>query len=141
MSFNSQVTLVQPLTNDLDALLGALAGLQTGQGTRIDLGIDSAAEELVGSRTAPGSNRVMVVLTDGRATGVEDSVVRARAEAARQAGIAIYTVGLGTDVDATALGEIASGPGYAFLAPSPDQLEQIYRDIAYTIACPDLAWP
>lgn len=139
--FDSEASVEQTLTGDLSALETALDGLEPGQGTRIDLGIERAHRELTSERHAEGNNQVLVLLTDGRNTGVEDAVVLERAEEARQAGLLLYTIGLGEDVDAALLAEVSSGEGYAFLAPTTDELEQIYRQIAYTIACPNLTWP
>jgi Mg-chelatase subunit ChlD len=141
ITFDSSAALRQPLTGDLDALLRTLGELKAGQGTRIDLGIRAAAEELTGPRAVAANNHVVVLLTDGQNTGAPDSEVRDRATEAKAAHIVIYTVGLGADVDAALLEEVASYPEYAFLAPTTSELVSVYRDIAYTIACPNLAWP
>ena len=139
--FDNEALLAQPLTGDREALLRALDQLAPGRGTRIDLGLELALGELSGERHAEGNNRVIVLLTDGRNTGADDSVVLERAQEAKAAGVLIYSIGLGDDVDAALLAQVSSGKGYAFLAPTASELEAIYREIAYTIACANLTWP
>ncbi len=59
---------------------------------------------------------------------------------AKDAGIALFTVGLGQDVDVPALAATASRPAYAYLPPDAEALAGIYRAIAVTIPCPKEAW-
>ena len=59
---------------------------------------------------------------------------------AKAAGIRIYTVGLGTDLDEAALREMASGPEAYRHAPSAAELAGIYRGIAVDIPCPGAAF-
>jgi Mg-chelatase subunit ChlD len=141
ISFNTEVRLLQPLTGDKALLLTALNALQTQVGTRIDLGIDAARAELTGPNSAPGRHRVIVLLTDGQPTGVEPRQVVDVAAAAKAAGLDIFAIGLGADVDAALLAAVASGPAYLYLAPTTDDLSRIYAAIAYTIQCANLTWP
>lgn len=143
VSFNEAAALVQPLTSDRAALLAALDGLATYQGTRIDLGLDVATAELTGPGAVPANNRVIVLLTDGRATGVENAAVVAAADRAKAAGVLVFTIGLGADadIDIDLLQTLASRPDYFFKAPDAAQLERIYERIAFTIKCVNLTWP
>jgi Mg-chelatase subunit ChlD len=141
VSFNREAEVVQALTGDQAALHAGLDRLEPKVGTRIDRGIEAATTELTSERAIAENNQVMILLTDGRSSSVEDSVVREKADEAKVAGITIYTIGLGDDVDEELLREIATYPEYAFLAPTAEELEQIYRDIAYTLECPNLVWP
>jgi len=141
VAFNIEARVRQPLTGDKTALLAALDDLPTQSGTRIDLGLQTAREELTGANALPGRNRVIVLLTDGQPTMVEPATVISVADEAKGAGLAIYTIGLGADVDAALLRVIASGSRYAYLAPSTADLQRIYSDIAYTIQCVNLDWP
>ncbi len=145
VSFHETSQLEQPLSGDRDALLGTIARLRTAAGTRIDLGLASAIDELVGSRARQGHNRVIVLLTDGRSTGVEDpnALILRQVERARQAQILLFTIGLGSapEVDFDILRRIASQPEYFYEAPTAEQLEAIYRTIAFTIRCYNLDWP
>lgn len=78
----------------------------------------------------------MIVLTDGRANPVPVSVAEDEARHAKDAGIVMFTVGLGSDLDTNALRAIASRPEWFYTAPSAEDLEGIYRGIAVEIPCP-----
>ena len=67
------------------------------QQTRIDRGIEVAHEELTGPRRKPGNQAVMIVLTDGLANPEPASTAVRRAQAAKDDGITIFTIGLGKD--------------------------------------------
>jgi hypothetical protein len=47
--------------------------------------------------------------------------------------IKIFTIGLGNGVDQAFLAQIASGPTYEYYAPTSDQLEAIFKQIAKEI--------
>ena len=59
-----------------------------------------------------------------------------RAALAKAAGLTLFTIGLGNDVDLDALAAIASRPDYFHHAPDAADLEGIYRTVAGTIPCP-----
>ena len=128
------MTVLVPLTGDRAALDAALAGnLAQGTGTRIGAAIAAAAEQLGTAR--PGSQRAMVVLTDGQGTDEDPGAAQAAADAAKSAGVTVYTVGLGEDVDLVALRALASGPDHCFVAPAAAELAAIYRAIAGALPC------
>lgn len=74
-----------------------------GIGTHIHEGINNAA-------TALGSegNRIILLFTDGQAS--DKTLAKNAADAAKRAGISIYAVGIGTDVNERELDELASSP-------------------------------
>lgn len=135
VTFNSGAWLAAPLGADGAAMKAALAGATTAPGTRIDLGLDAATAELVGGRHLAGNSRVIILLTDGLPSQTTPDAVRASARAARAAGMKIFAIGLGADVDPILLADIASAPDHVHLAPGGDDLERIYRAIAGTIPC------
>jgi DNA-binding beta-propeller fold protein YncE/Mg-chelatase subunit ChlD len=141
VTFNSDVAVLQALTADRAALDAALAAIAVSPQTRIDLGIEAAAAELVSARHRPGNQRAMIVLTDGRANPVAADVPLARAEEAKAAGVTLYTIGIGEELDVAALERMASRPEYFFRAPDAEDLAQIYAGIAGAIPCPaDAFW-
>ncbi|XP_066293574.1 von Willebrand factor A domain-containing protein 2-like [Branchiostoma lanceolatum] len=77
-----------------------------------------------------GARRVAIVFTDGYIEGepLDDHV--AEANAARAAGITLYSVGLGDNVDRGVLEEIAGSPGNVFDLTNPmcELAEQILQD-------------
>ena len=140
VTFNDEATLRSPLSSDRTVLDAALAAATTAQYTRIDLGIAAARAELASSRHKPSNTPVMIVLTDGRANPVPVSVAEGQARQAKDAGVVIFTIGLGGDLDTDALRAIASRPEWYYTAPSADELAGIYRGIAVAIPCPASAY-
>ena len=136
VTFNSDATLLAPLTTTRALLDAALGAITTAQFTRIDRGIAVAREELASTRHRPGNTPVMIVLTDGRANPVPVSVAEVEARQAKDAGIIIFTIGLGNDLDTEGLRAIASRPEWFYSAPSAEELAGIYRGIAVAIPCP-----
>ena len=136
VTFNSDATLLAPLTTTRALLDAALGAITTAQFTRIDRGIAVAREELASTRHRPGNTPVMIVLTDGRANPVPVSVAEVEARQAKDAGIVIFTIGLGNDLDTEGLRSIASRPQWFYSAPSAEELAGIYRGIAVAIPCP-----
>ncbi|ABC31477.1 uncharacterized protein containing a von Willebrand factor type A (vWA) domain [Hahella chejuensis KCTC 2396] len=145
--FGAQPYIQAPLTYDLvtvgellnEATLG-IAGNATAIGDAIGLGIKRLRER-------PADSRVLVLLTDGANTGGEVSPEQA-AKLAADAGIKIYTVGVGADeiirrgifgyrkenpsadLDETLLQSIADETdGQYFRARNTGELELIYESI------------
>lgn len=134
--FNETARLAQGLTDDRPSLDAALAGLAAARYTRLDLGIAAARAELAGPRRRPGNLAVMVVLTDGRANPVPVDMAETEAGAAKAAGVLLFTIGLGADLEEDALRRMASRPEYFYKAPDAEDLAAIYRHIAVTLPCP-----
>ena len=67
---------------------------------------------------------------------VSKEIGRMKNQDARQARIRLYTIGRGTDVDESALVEMAGDRRRYYFAPDSRDLERIYGEIAYDIACP-----
>ncbi len=60
---------------------------------------------------------MIILLTDAAPTGVTPDEVRVAAARAKAAGMLIYTIGLGQDVDHALLADVASKPEWYFFAP------------------------
>lgn len=138
VSFHAEARLELGLTADRVALHNALAGIQSGRQTRIDLGIASARAELAGPRRLAGNRPVLIVMTDGKANPVGPEAAVQEARQAHSDGATVFAIGLGSpgDLDVDALEAMASRPGYYYPAPSPDDLAAIYETIAGVIPCP-----
>ncbi len=134
VAFDAAAQLALPLTADRAAAAAAIDALTTGRGTALDAGIAAAAAALADAR--PDAVRSLIVVTDGRpSTGVEPA--RAAAAAARAAGIVIHTVGLGDDVDAALLVELAGDPARYHAAPEAADLAAVQRGLARELrVCP-----
>jgi Ca-activated chloride channel homolog len=96
VAFSGEALTQVPLTTDYPVVNAAISNLQPGQledGTAIGTAIATAANRL---KDAPGTSRVMVLLTDGvNNRGAIDP--RTAARAAGALGIRIYTIGVGTE--------------------------------------------
>lgn len=140
ITFNSRARLLTGLSADRTLLETALAGISPSLQTCIVCGMDAGAQELASDRRRAENAPVLILLTDGRSNPQPASEAVERAAAAKAAGIRIYTIGLGTDLDEAALREMASNPGLYFHAPVAQELAEIYRGIAVDIPCPASAY-
>jgi len=133
VAFNSEARIVQPLTGDALALVRAVDRLPSGTGTRIDHGLNAGVDALAGRD--PGHAPALVLLTDGNQSSGGPEVALAAAARARGAGIRLFTVGLGGDVNRDLLTTIAGDARRAYFAPSEADLAGIYKTIAGEIPC------
>jgi Mg-chelatase subunit ChlD len=140
VSFNATATTLQGLTSDRAALKAALAQIAMAQYTRLDLGIAYARQELASSHHRADSQAAMIVLTDGRANPVGPDAAVAEAAQAKAAGVIVFTIGLGNDLDLAALEAIASQPEYFYRTADAEDLAAIYGQIATLIPCPSSAF-
>jgi len=128
-SFSNDASIDVPLTDSVATVVAAIEALSPdpqGQ-TNIAAAIDRAQANLRDfgrQEVLP----VIVLLTDGQHNqGTDDP--RLVAEAARNWGAQIYTIGLGSDVDAGMLVDLAGQADHYFFAPAPSELFPIYGQI------------
>jgi hypothetical protein len=81
-----------------------------------------------------------VLLTDGRSNPRPVAEAVARASAAKAAGVRVYTIGLGAEVEDDALAAMASRPEDYHRAPEAGALAGIYAQIAVALPCPARAF-
>ena len=136
VAFSSDAWVLAPLMSDRAAIERALEGIQTDQLTRIDRGIEVARGELGSPRHWRSNTPVLILLTDGRANPGPAVAAVEQAWLAKDAGVVVFTVGLGSDLDDDALAQMASRPGYFYTTPDAEDLADIYRAIAVSIPCP-----
>lgn len=97
LTFNTQITLVQPVTTDHNALKSAIEKLQAGDYTAMYDGLVKGVENL---QSVPG-RKTIIVLTDGldnRSKSKEDDVIKQIGPS----GLTISTIGLGEPSQGTA---------------------------------------
>ncbi|MDN3551321.1 vWA domain-containing protein [Mucilaginibacter aquaedulcis] len=139
-----------PLTIDHDVLINLYADIKNGMiedGTAIGMGLATAVNRL---RTSDAKSKVIILLTDGSNNSGSIPPITA-AEIAKQFGVRVYTVGLGTngyapypvqtpfgiqyqrmkvDIDEGTLSKIANiTGGKYFRATNNETLKQIYTQI------------
>ena len=127
VSFNDFASLDVTLTEDRDLNQEALRRLEPDGGTAIGEGLYRAIEVL--EEGATESVKAIVLLSDGASNEGRDP--RHAADAAREAGIPVFTVGIGTsgeNFDEPTLHYIAEVTGGEYLyAPDEEELSQVYE--------------
>jgi Ca-activated chloride channel family protein len=130
ISFNSSASLDQELTTTYQDVKDAINAYTDGGGTAIDQGIDVATDELLnGTNATAGASKVMILLSDGNSS---ESAATTAADAAKNAGIRIFTIALGS-ANTSLLQSLASSPDDAFVAPDASDLDTVYAEIAQVV--------
>jgi Mg-chelatase subunit ChlD len=137
--FDRESETLHVLSRDRAGIEAAIAALASREGTHIDKGLTSALAELRSPRHELANTPVIVLLTDGIHNGEPGAEQRA-AEEVRAAGVRLYVIGLGADVDAEALLRMAGDARRYFFAPDSSDLAGIYADIARDIVCPNVGF-
>lgn len=134
---NIGLTLLNTSVNK-DLIDTAIDGISDGGYTAMGEGMADANTLLTNGRSE--SRKVMIVLTDGQTnTGTDQDGDNAVA-VANANGIAIYTIGLGSNLDESLLESIASAAGGKYYnAPTSADLQNIYASIAQEISDYDVA--
>ena len=86
-------------------------------------------------RGRKGSERVIVLLSDGQPTPASVEQTMRLGRLAKQMGVTVFAIGLGADADGKLLAQLSSGEGYYYFAPGPSDLADIYRRIAVNLPC------
>ncbi len=128
LSFSDEVTTVQQSTSDKAKATDSLQGLAAAGNTALFEATSRAVAQAVESNSP---RPVIILLSDGVDYGGKSTVSRDDSIAqASAAGVPLYTIALGSDVDKAYLTELAQATGARFLeTPSPEGLSQLYADI------------
>jgi VWFA-related protein len=128
IAFADSVGPPSELTGDKQALASVLRGLEANGSTAL---YDAVVAGVRAAGAAPLPRKVVVLLTDGQDYGalssatLEDSLAEAGT-----AGIPIFTIGVGEDVNVPYLQEVAQRSGGRFLAaPAPADIPAVYEGI------------
>jgi Ca-activated chloride channel family protein len=131
VAFGTFAYSATPVTYDHEGLKELLSMLEVeiaGKNTAIG---EAIAQSLTTLKFAEAKNRLIVLITDGINNSGTISVKKA-VEKAQEAGVKIYTIGLGKekDFDAKLLQTIASNTnGKSFKASNAKELQKIYTEI------------
>lgn len=135
VSFSDTATQDTQLITSVASLKAAVNVLVAGGDTNH---ADAFTQALALFDPQSSNAKVMVMVTDGVTTAGGNA--NAAAAAAKAAGASIYVIGLSGNggIDETALRQWASQPDTEFvsIAPSDAELEEIFGDLAQTIASP-----
>jgi len=125
ITFNDRPNLAVKFTKDLTTLAGGLAGLKAERGTAL---YDTIIFSLFYFNGVKGQ-RALLLLSDGKDEGSRFSFEDAQ-DYARRAGVTIYAIGLGDDVDRKKLEKISEETGgRAFFVQHTSELDVIYQNI------------
>ena len=94
--FSGESFTLVPLTTDKNVLKGQIDGIQSGlleDGTAIGSGLATSADRL---RLSTSKSKVIILLTDGENNGGQIPPVTAK-EIAKNLGIKVYTIGVGSE--------------------------------------------
>jgi Ca-activated chloride channel family protein len=136
-SDRAEVFVTPDQARDVTVARARLSLLQAGGGTEIAQGIEAGLGELKRNFSRDGVNQ-MILLTDGRTYGDEDAC-RSLANHAASMGIAINSVGIGSDWSDSLMDELSSktGGNVVFL-DSPhaisDLLQGIFESLTRVVA-------
>jgi uncharacterized protein YegL len=135
VTFHETAEMRQPLTPDLTTVASSLRGVQTAPGTAIEAGLALARRELAGPRRIPASRGVIVLLTDGRSHPAPGSAAIAEAAAARSAGIQIWSIGIGAEVDVRTLRQVAGLDARFRHAQRGDEMAAAFVAVQQGVTC------
>ena len=125
ITFNDHAAQVVKFTRDLKTLAGGLAGLKAERGTSL---YDSLIFSFYTFNGLKG-RRALLLLSDGRDEGSRFGFEEAL-DFARRAGVTVYSIGLGDEVDKRKLTRIAEETGgRAFFPRKAEELAAIYAGI------------
>ncbi len=147
VSFATKVSqpIDQELTKNFSAVRNSISETEIGkdgvQYTNIGDALLSARNEFLSQRKNKEARQVIVLLTDGAPTYPKDPAnpnypeeyTRQVAQALKQDGVGIYTIGLGDEVNEKLLKEIASTPEQYYAAATGAELSKVYQDVATAI--------
>jgi VWFA-related protein len=126
VSFDDHVTVISRLATDKGSVLQDIQKIKVGKDTALNDAVMKSLQLL----TPYMGRRAVVVLTDGKENRSKASTEEAIQEAIR-IGVPVITVGLGKEVDVSALEAIAArSGGPAFFARESSELSNLYQAIA-----------
>lgn len=149
--YSNTAYLAQPLTSTKGAITRTLFSLTATGFTNIGEGIGVSHQELITSpRYLSDTIKAIILMSDGKAN-LPVNEASAREYALQQAGAAagqsirIYTIGFGSDADASLLQDIANlTDGRYYFAPDSEVLRSIYLTLSlelHSLAITDILTP
>ena len=128
IAFADSVGPPSELTGDKQALASVLRGLQANGATAL---YDAVVAGVRAAGAAPLPRKVVVLLTDGQDYGTRSSAtLEDSLNEAGTAGVPVFAIGVGEDVNVPYLQEVAQRSGGQFLAaPAPADIPAVYEGI------------
>lgn len=134
--FNDRAELLFPLSSDRTAIEAAIDGITSEGGTKITDGLEVGLRELFGKQRREGAQPVLILVTDGRARTLADAQgALEAAQRAKDAGVIISSVGIGENIDAELLKQIASVEALFWHAYTGIELKMITKELTDHLKC------
>jgi uncharacterized protein YegL len=132
VAFDDVVEDVIGLSSDIAALRQAIQSIQLNSGTNLVDSLDAGRQMLQTPAARADAAPVIIFMTDGKHSVNTPDISRISPVIAqvRLAGISVYSIGLGNDVDEALLRTIAGDPDHYFFSPDGQALQDIYVQIA-----------
>lgn len=131
IDFDLSANLTQELTQDFNKIKTSIDKIDSSGGTDIGAGVRIANDELI-KKSSDDRIKAQIVLTDG-----QGSYDNSLTEQAKNNGIVIYTIGLGTGVNSSLLTSIAQETGgMYFPVSSAEQLPNVFSRISEIVTDP-----
>ncbi|CAD6491548.1 MAG: von Willebrand factor type A domain protein [Candidatus Argoarchaeum ethanivorans] len=134
VSFASSATLDRQLTSDFNDAKSVIDGYSAYGSTNMGDALSKSINELK-ANGREGTTHTIIYFTDGMTnTGsTPDEILNILVPQAVDAGISIYTLGYGSNVNSAFLSQVAStGNGKYYFAPDGAALQQIYIELSHT---------
>lgn len=132
--FQNQPQLLAPLSFDRNAVLSQIPKLEPAGGTNIADGLEMGLSEVLGPEHRADAKPIIVLMTDGVPFNNTRMYTVDVADRLRDAGITVYSVGLGQDVDPNLLRLVARRPELYYFAPTASELADVFKGIARRIS-------
>lgn len=133
--FDAAASIWIALTGDLGAVRVALtAQIDAEQGSRIDLGLLAAAEQLGPPDAA--RRRAVVLVSDGQVFGATEQDVLDAASALGRAGAERFAVAVGPYAAVALLQAVTGAPERVFDAGDGDAFVRAFRAVGGALPCP-----
>jgi Mg-chelatase subunit ChlD len=141
VTYATLATRTSDLTKDRAGLSTKVASLtispeaETG-GTNIGDAIKRALEMFGSPLHNPDARKVLVLFTDGLANEpgeTPEQYALDEATVVKNAGVEVFTIGLGTELNETFLRSIATDDAHYFNAPTTNVIESVYSSITKAI--------
>ncbi len=105
---SSVVNWFEPLSTDFDRVRAKLRGAPLGTGGALSLGLEAARLELIGQNARAAASKIIVMVTNGESDPTD---ALNQIQMARDAGMTVHIIGVGTDLDAGLLDQMAATGG------------------------------
>ena len=127
--FNGTATLTRSLNTNKQPAISSVSGFRASGGTNMTSALNTAKTEL--TRDNPATRKVAILITDGIPNN--PTLTSSAATTLKNAGVELFTIGLGTKVKTTFLTNLASEPDNYYAAPTASDIDEIYGSISETI--------